>query len=70
MGHDLIKCPRCEAWVMEGHNDWHCKCGWKYVYKPPKVGSPYDTSWSRPVRKKKRAIPGHPYDLSKRRGYE
>ena len=29
MGHDVIKCPICGEWIMEGHNDWDCdKCGW------------------------------------------
>ena len=29
MGHDIIKCPKCGEWIMEGHNDWDCdECGW------------------------------------------
>lgn len=28
MGHDVIDCPDCGRWIMEGHRDWKCKCGW------------------------------------------
>lgn len=24
MGHDVIQCPICGAWIMEGHMDWKC----------------------------------------------
>ena len=28
MGHTVIKCPKCGDFIMEGHNDWECDCGW------------------------------------------
>ena len=27
MGHQVVSCPNCRAWVMEGRNDWKCDCG-------------------------------------------
>lgn len=29
MGHQVIPCPKCDSWIMEGHNNWDCdNCGW------------------------------------------
>ena len=27
MGHQVVSCPNCRTWVMEGSNDWKCDCG-------------------------------------------
>ena len=27
MGHQVVSCPNCRTWVMEGSNDWECDCG-------------------------------------------
>ena len=41
MGHQVVSCPACDSWVMEGHNDWECDCGnvmseaTNYVWKNP-----------------------------------
>ena len=41
MGHQVVSCPNCDSWVMEGSNDWECDCGHvmsaatNYIWKNP-----------------------------------
>ncbi len=41
MGHDVLSCPSCAAYVMEGASGtWNCNCGWSFDARPRKQVMP------------------------------